>query len=614
MNKFGNFFDNLFPLRPLFPFVQSVLPTVFDDSLSYLEVLGKVVKALNDTESNVNTLEQAVRAFADDLATFENLTIYPVNMTFDQNTGNYTADKTFADIDAALLEGRTPVLHVIDRYGQNYYTADLKRVTGTGVSILQWSAPIFYADGALDLFQPFINSSDVTGIITQHFEGDSALVVSYNDVPNSDVPDVDTSFADIAAALEDEKPVFLFVNNINWVPLARATRAADNRYTNIDFISALPVSTTGGNNLGVAVYSVNESDTWSVTRYAFPDSNRVNTLIDIKLAQLEGFESVKKLEYNETTGAVKLWDGESYSPITGAEIIVNILSQRNVYPFLEGTVNGVFNLYIPLDYNTSVTTEAVRFYRVYNNNLEIVSVPSNSNIASKRTVALGGTDPLFLITAVYSNGQYTFDRNQADILSAIQSGKLPVVRYHTTAGQSDYHVYYEWVFDYYAYDGEDVYIYFSRIDQSGKNAQLRWVGSENKATEMAWPNLPAATGADNGKVPMVNSFGNYQLMTPSGSAGVPVITNSDSIAEVSIDPNKFYIFTAPDMLSIDFNAGTSGIVNEYHFRFTSGSSATQLDLPTSVVIPDDFDVAADTVYEVSIIDNYMVYSSWAVNA
>lgn len=423
MNKFDNLFNNLLPLRTLYPFVQSVLPTAFDDSLSYLETLGKVVKALNDTESNVNTLEDAVRAFADDLVQFENLSIYPVNMTFNSNTGNYEADKTHADIDAALLEGRTPVLHVIDHNGRNYYTADLKRVTGTGVSILQWSAPIFYADGVLDLFQPFINSADVAGVITQHFEGDTALVVSYNDVPNSDVPDVDTSFADIAAALEDEKPVFLFVNGINWIPLARATRAADNRYTNIDFISTLPVSTTAGNNLGVGVYSVNESNTWSVTRYAFPDTNRVNTLIDIKLAQLEGFESVKKLEYNESTGAVTLWDGESYSVITGSEIIVNILSQRNVYPFMEGFVDGIFNIYAPLKYDPSSNTKAVQFYRVYNNNLEIVSIPFNSNIATKESVALTS----FSVKTFGAKGDGTSD-DTAAIQSAINFAQLNNIR------------------------------------------------------------------------------------------------------------------------------------------------------------------------------------------
>lgn len=122
---------------------------------------------------------------------------------------------------------------------------------------------------------------------------------------------------------------------------------------------------------------------------------------------------------------------------------------------------------------------------------------------------------IFLITAVYSNGEYTFDRNQADILSAIQRGQLPVVRYHTNAGQNDYHVYYEWVFSYYTYDGEDVYIYFSRLDQYGDASLLRWFGSTGKAVVVTKPTLPPTTSADNGKIPVVNSFGNYQLQIPS---------------------------------------------------------------------------------------------------
>lgn len=100
----------------------------------------------------------------------------------------------------------------------------------------------------------------------------------------------------------------------------------------------------------------------------------------------------------------------------------------------------------------------------------------------------------------------------------------------------------------------------------------------------------------------------YQLNQPS----IPVITNTESNLQLSIDPNKFYIFPNAGQLSISFAAGTAGVVNEYHFRFTSGSTATQLDLPDTVQIPDDFAVDPNTVYEVSIIDNYMVYASWAV--
>lgn len=138
---------------------------------------------------------------------------------------------------------------------------------------------------------------------------------------------------------------------------------------------------------------------------------------------------------------------------------------------------------------------------------------------------------IFLITAVYSNGEYTFDRNQADILSAIQRGQLPVVRYHTTAGQNDYHVYYEWVFSYYTYDGEDVYIYFNRLDQYGNTSQLRWFASTGKAVVVTKPTLPSTTSADSGKVPVVNSFGNYQLQTPSGTTANAVLYTPQTLTD-----------------------------------------------------------------------------------
>lgn len=111
----------------------------------------------------------------------------------------------------------------------------------------------------------------------------------------------------------------------------------------------------------------------------------------------------------------------------------------------------------------------------------------------------------------------------------------------------------------------------------------------------------------------VASNGQYtEVAVPTG--GEPVITNTGTTVQLSLSPNTFYIFPNATQLSISFTAGTAGVVNEYHFRFTSGSNATQLDLPATVEIPDDFDVAANTVYEVSIVDNYMVYSSWEVSA
>lgn len=432
MNNFNNIFDNLLPLRPLIPFVQSVLPTVFDDSLSYLETLGKVVKALNDTESNVNTLEQAVRAFADDLAAFENLTIYPVNMTFNENTGNYTADKTFADIDAALLEGRTPILHVVDRDGRNYYSAQLAK---SGNTVFYWTTPLFYENGESVIFRAFINSSDVSGVIASPIDS-GAVVVNYTTVSGSDIPVVDKTFEQISAALEDNKPVFLFVDSAYWIPLSRANRSGNDvdgyHYVSAEFIYAIPVSTTGGNNLGVGVYSVNTSDVWSVTRYAFPDTGKVNALIEARIASLDGFNSIKKLIYNESTGNVVYYDGVTSTPVTGEEVQINFLSDPKIYVVLDGgeTTEGntVYNLYIPLRYGfVNGVNIGVQFYRVFNGNIEIVTLPPDSSVATKTVTPIGSSAAGAVL---YNTAQVLTDQQKAQArvnIDALTNSDLPYV-------------------------------------------------------------------------------------------------------------------------------------------------------------------------------------------
>lgn len=78
-------------------------------------------------------------------------------------------------------------------------------------------------------------------------------------------------------------------------------------------------------------------------------------------------------------------------------------------------------------------------------------------------------------------------------------------------------------------------------------------------------------------------------------------------------PNVFYVFPEMTSLSVTFAAPSdTTVVNEYKFRFTSGTTATTLTLPASVI--GELTVEANKVYEISIIDNYLVYQSWAVSA
>lgn len=94
----------------------------------------------------------------------------------------------------------------------------------------------------------------------------------------------------------------------------------------------------------------------------------------------------------------------------------------------------------------------------------------------------------------------------------------------------------------------------------------------------------------------------------------PKISNfSGNVFSVALKPNSFYVFPTAYSLSVTLAAPSdTSVVNEYKFRFTSGATATTLTLPSGVI--GDITIEANKVYEISIIDNYLVYQSWAVSA
>lgn len=111
-----------------------------------------------------------------------------------------------------------------------------------------------------------------------------------------------------------------------------------------------------------------------------------------------------------------------------------------------------------------------------------------------------------------------------------------------------------------------------------------------------------------------------QILQWNGTAWVAGTIQTDTprivttSAAAALDPNKFYVFPEMSALSVTLAApANNDIVNEYHFRFTSGATATALTLPSGVIQPDDFTVEANKVYEISIVDNYMLAVSWSVS-
>lgn len=81
---------------------------------------------------------------------------------------------------------------------------------------------------------------------------------------------------------------------------------------------------------------------------------------------------------------------------------------------------------------------------------------------------------------------------------------------------------------------------------------------------------------------------------------------------VTLKPNQFYLWNVDvASLTIGLESPTdANIMAEYHFMFNSGETATTLSLPTNVKIPSDFNIEANKVYEISILEGCLTYQSW----
>jgi len=103
----------------------------------------------------------------------------------------------------------------------------------------------------------------------------------------------------------------------------------------------------------------------------------------------------------------------------------------------------------------------------------------------------------------------------------------------------------------------------------------------------------------------------------TGDSGVESqVTISDTtITSYTINPNTLYVFPELSELEISFNTSLEdeSKVNDYHFTITNGSTACELLLPDEVIgIPDDFELKANSIAEISIVNGLLAWQSWAV--
>lgn len=98
----------------------------------------------------------------------------------------------------------------------------------------------------------------------------------------------------------------------------------------------------------------------------------------------------------------------------------------------------------------------------------------------------------------------------------------------------------------------------------------------------------------------------------TGESETTQVDHGTSDTTFTLPPNQFHIWGEVSSLTLTLGTAKSGVVNEYHFAFISGGTATTLSLPDTVIT--DIVVEPNMRYECSIINNLMTFSEWEVSA
>lgn len=107
-----------------------------------------------------------------------------------------------------------------------------------------------------------------------------------------------------------------------------------------------------------------------------------------------------------------------------------------------------------------------------------------------------------------------------------------------------------------------------------------------------------------------DSAGNIDI-----EAAVPVISKGTSDTTFTIEPNKVYVWDEVSSLDISLATPSSdSIVNHYFFQFTSGSTATTLALPDTIIYIGDSTISANKKYQVSILNNVAIIGGATVSS
>lgn len=91
-----------------------------------------------------------------------------------------------------------------------------------------------------------------------------------------------------------------------------------------------------------------------------------------------------------------------------------------------------------------------------------------------------------------------------------------------------------------------------------------------------------------------------------GSSTIQEVNHGTSDTTFTLTPNVLHVWGTVGSLTLTLGTGESGVMNEYMFQFDSGSTATTLSLPSSVMWITDNTIEANKTYQVSILNNLAV--------
>lgn len=88
---------------------------------------------------------------------------------------------------------------------------------------------------------------------------------------------------------------------------------------------------------------------------------------------------------------------------------------------------------------------------------------------------------------------------------------------------------------------------------------------------------------------------------------IPIINQTET--EVTIKPNVFNKWEEVESLTINFEEGSEEYLSEYMIQFISGETPTVLSLPADIKFPIDMEIEPNRLYQISIVNNFGIYSS-----